>query len=123
MLDLITKVFVSGGSAKLDIPEPPSSLVGPDQVSVDMTKEERIEIYKQRLAVRRQKAEMYSLWCDTLYRLSLANHVSSKLFYASKRILTLDFSIGKRFSGSLTTWTFEDESILVHLILATWGLI
>lgn len=76
MLDLITKVFVSGGSAKLDIPEPPSSLVGPDQVSEDMTKEERIDIYKQRLAVRRQKAEMYSLWCDTLYRLSLANHVS-----------------------------------------------
>jgi len=44
-------------------------------------------MFNKRMAVRRQKAEMYSKWCDTLYRLSLANHVSFNLFNA-KRLLT-----------------------------------
>lgn len=41
-----------------------------------MTKAEKFQAFRQRMHVRRRKAEMYSLWCDALYRLSLANHVS-----------------------------------------------
>nr|CAD7424017.1 unnamed protein product [Timema monikensis] len=80
LLDVITEVFNSGGSQRLDIPEPPSACPPPGAVNPEMSKMERFEAYKQRMALRRQKAEMYSLWCDTLYRLSLANHsFSSKL--------------------------------------------
>nr|CAD7411656.1 unnamed protein product [Timema poppensis] len=76
LLDVITEVFNSGGSQRLDIPEPPSACPPPGAINPEMSKMERFEAYRQRMALRRQKAEMYSLWCDTLYRLSLANHVS-----------------------------------------------
>lgn len=35
--------------------------------------------FHQKMILRRKQAEMYSLWCDTLYRLSLANYVSLNL--------------------------------------------
>lgn len=37
--------------------------------------------FLERTAYKRRKAEMYSLWCDTLYRLSLANHFRDKIFW------------------------------------------
>jgi hypothetical protein len=74
----VIEVFNNGGSQRLDIPEPPSSCPPPSAVTPEMTKVERFQAYRERMALRRRKAEMYSLWCDTLYRLSLANHVSEK---------------------------------------------
>lgn len=44
-----------------------------------MSTEERSKLYKERVMLKRQKAEMFSLWCDALYRLSLANHVCTFL--------------------------------------------
>lgn len=41
----------------------------------DVDKSQRYALFRQRLQYRRKKAEMYSLWCDCLYRLSLASHV------------------------------------------------
>jgi DNA-directed RNA polymerase len=76
VLDIVIEVFNGGGSQRLDVPEPPSSCPTPSAVTPEMTKAERFRAFRQRLALRRRKAEMYSLWCDTLYRLSLANHVS-----------------------------------------------
>lgn len=76
MLDTIIEVFNNGGNTKLDIPEPPHSSPVPEPAWPGMTKEQRYEAYRHRLILRRQKAEMYSLWCDALYKLSLANHVS-----------------------------------------------
>lgn len=42
---------------------------------MSMSKDERSKLYKERAVLKREKAEMFSLWCDALYRLSLANHV------------------------------------------------
>nr|CAD7259066.1 unnamed protein product [Timema shepardi] len=81
LLDVITEVFNSGGSQRLDIPEPPSACPPPGAINPEMSKMERFEAYRQRMALRRQKAEMYSLWCDTLYRLSLANHFRKRVFW------------------------------------------
>ncbi|KAL1494494.1 hypothetical protein ABEB36_010085 [Hypothenemus hampei] len=81
LLDVILKVFRSGGSAKLDVPEPPSSLPPAPQITPDMDKTQRYQMYKQKLQLRRKKAEMYSLWCDCLYRLSLANHFRDEIFW------------------------------------------
>lgn len=79
ILDVIMKVFRDGGSAKLDVPELPSSLPLPAATQADMSKTQKHALFRQRLQYRRKKAEMYSLWCDCLYRLSLANHVSYEL--------------------------------------------
>lgn len=42
---------------------------------MSMSKDERSKLYKERAILKREKSEMFSLWCDALYRLSLANHV------------------------------------------------
>ncbi|CAB0014874.1 unnamed protein product [Nesidiocoris tenuis] len=81
VLDTVIKVFNSGGSDKLDIPEPPSLIPYPEKLSNDMSTEEKAELFKKRLIVKRKKAEMYSLWCDALYRLSLANHFKDSIFW------------------------------------------
>ncbi|XP_021914450.1 DNA-directed RNA polymerase, mitochondrial isoform X2 [Zootermopsis nevadensis] len=81
VLDVVIEVFNSGGSQRLDIPEPPSSCPVPSPLTPEMTKVERYQAYRQRMALRRRKAEMYSLWCDALYRLSLANHFRKRIFW------------------------------------------
>lgn len=74
-MDVVLKVFRSGGSSKLNIPKPPSASPSPQPILLNMSKEERSKLFKERVILKREKAEMFSLWCDALYRLSLANHV------------------------------------------------
>lgn len=81
MLDIIIDVFNNGGSSKLDVPEPTSSLQPPPAATSDMEKSDRYKLFRQRLQFRRKKAEMYGLWCDCLYRLSLANHFRNNVFW------------------------------------------
>lgn len=73
--EFMLQVFQSGGSSRLDVPEPPSALSPPPPVTSDMDKAQKFQNFKKKLQYRRKKGEMYSLWCDCLYRLSLANHV------------------------------------------------
>lgn len=81
ILDVIIEVFNSGGSQRLDVPEPPSACPAPRTVTPEMSKAERYRVYRERMSLRRRKAEMYSLWCDALYRLSLANHFRKQIFW------------------------------------------
>ncbi|XP_050532708.1 DNA-directed RNA polymerase, mitochondrial [Daktulosphaira vitifoliae] len=81
VLDVVIQVFRSGGSTKLNIPMPSSACLSPQTILPSMSKEERSLIHRERNILKRQKAEMYSLWCDALYRLSLANHFSDKVFW------------------------------------------
>ncbi|XP_044758322.1 DNA-directed RNA polymerase, mitochondrial [Coccinella septempunctata] len=83
ILDVITEVFNNGGSAKLDVPEPTSSLappVPPPNLQ-DLDKTERQAFLKLKMQYQRRKAEMYSLRCDCLYRLCLAHHFQDKVFW------------------------------------------
>lgn len=78
MLDIIIEVFRNGGDSELNVPQPPSTLTPLNDFTNDnviLTNAERAQIFKEKLCYQRKQAEMYSLWCDTLYRLSLANHV------------------------------------------------
>lgn len=82
VLDIILKVFNDGGNKSLDVPQAPSALEPPDLADPPTTasdgKQTKSELYnkfRQKLMFRRKQSEMYSMWCDTLYRLSLANHV------------------------------------------------
>ncbi|XP_055836437.1 DNA-directed RNA polymerase, mitochondrial [Episyrphus balteatus] len=84
ILDVIIEVFQNGGNNKLDVPQPPNSLPSlpkvPDRDS-GISNVERAKLFKEKMLHRRKQSEMYSLWCDTLYRLSLANHYRDKVFW------------------------------------------
>ncbi|XP_015604039.1 DNA-directed RNA polymerase, mitochondrial [Cephus cinctus] len=81
VLDIAIEVFQNGGSEELNIARPPSVLTPPPMLSSDADKAERKRVQNLRLLYKRQKNEMYSLWCDTLYRLSLANHFRGDIFW------------------------------------------
>ncbi|CAO1371112.1 unnamed protein product [Diamesa hyperborea] len=83
LLDVILEVFNNGGNDKLDVPQPPNSLPAiptPDP-TVEITKTQKFLAFRQKLMHRRKQSEMYSLWCDALYRLSLANHYRDRVFW------------------------------------------
>ncbi|KAJ2945774.1 hypothetical protein O0L34_g614 [Tuta absoluta] len=84
ILDLQLQVFRSGGNKKLDIPPPASSLEPSrlcDSAAADAVAVDAATAFKRRLAVNRARAEMHSLWCDALYKLSLANHYRDSIFW------------------------------------------
>nr|XP_036223865.1 DNA-directed RNA polymerase, mitochondrial isoform X5 [Bactrocera oleae] len=84
ILNVIIEVFQNGGDVKLDIPQPPSSLPKfplCDEENTALSTAERSKLFKDKLAHRRKQGEMYSLWCDTLYRLSLASHYRNRVFW------------------------------------------
>lgn len=64
----------------MDVPRPHTSLKLPDVSTEPLTKQEKFNAYRQKLAIKRKQGEMYSLWCDALYRLSLANHVRFNIY-------------------------------------------
>lgn len=81
VLDVVLEVFNNGGSNRLDIPLPPSAFMHPPVATPEMTSEERAKLFRERINLRRKRAEMYSLWCDALYKLSLSNHFRNKVFW------------------------------------------
>ncbi|KAG6451382.1 hypothetical protein O3G_MSEX007099 [Manduca sexta] len=85
ILDLQVKIFRSGGNKKLDIPPPASSLdtsqFDEPSAGADAGAGQKTAALKRRLAISRARADMHSLWCDTLYKLSLANHFRDSLFW------------------------------------------
>ncbi|EDW87211.1 DNA-directed RNA polymerase, mitochondrial [Drosophila yakuba] len=87
LLDVIIGVFQNGGDAKLDVPQPPSSLPplpmlpAKDAEGNATSSADRAKEFRDKLGHRRKQAEMYSLWCDALYRLSLAQHYRDKVFW------------------------------------------
>ncbi|XP_064459637.1 DNA-directed RNA polymerase, mitochondrial-like [Ornithodoros turicata] len=81
MLDLVTEVFLNKGSNELDIPMPPSECNAAPKFHPGMSKTEKLKVARERMLVKRKKAEMYSLWCDALYKLSIANHFKERTFW------------------------------------------
>ncbi|XP_043493489.1 DNA-directed RNA polymerase, mitochondrial isoform X2 [Polistes fuscatus] len=81
VLDILIKVFQEGGSTKLDVPQPPSALSSTDDLIESEDIKDNVCISKTRLELKKKKEEMYSLWCDCLYKLSLANHFRNNIFW------------------------------------------
>ncbi|CAH2044038.1 unnamed protein product, partial [Iphiclides podalirius] len=85
ILDLQMKVFRSGGDKRLEIP-PPASALDASQFGAAAgvgagAGGDAAAAFKRRLAINRARADMHSLWCDALYKLSLANHYRGRTFW------------------------------------------
>lgn len=72
MLELAIKIFNDGGCNELDIPSCP-----PELSSLKIEGMSKLK----KLKLKQERAEMYSLWCDTLYKLSIANHFKDDVFW------------------------------------------
>lgn len=96
ILDVVLEVFNNDGSDALDVPRPPSTLVRPDgkvtttkglegeedvEKKKELTGTEKMQLFREKLQHSQKQAEMYSLWCDCLYRLSLASHFRDRVFW------------------------------------------
>ena len=78
-LDIITDLFKKGNMPDLDIPLNPAKAVN-KKISIEASGGS--SIYEKQLAqYNKEKNEMRSLWCDALYKLSLANYFKNKLFW------------------------------------------
>jgi len=80
ILDILIQIFQKDGSKELNVPQPPSVLSLSD-LRVKATEEDRDTQWQLKLDLHMKKNEMYSLWCDCLYKLSLANHFRDKIFW------------------------------------------
>nr|XP_045605843.1 DNA-directed RNA polymerase, mitochondrial-like isoform X1 [Procambarus clarkii] len=81
VLDIIIELFNNKGSVELDIPQPLSECPEPEKIHDDMTSAEVHKIRRQHLEYDQKKSEMHSLWCDALYKLSLAHHFRDRVFW------------------------------------------
>ncbi|XP_043252193.1 DNA-directed RNA polymerase, mitochondrial-like [Colletes gigas] len=81
ILDIVIKVFQDGGSVGLCIPQSTSKLSPPPTINKDATPDEKRSTAIAMAKYKQKRYEMYSLWCDSLYRLSLANYLRDKVFW------------------------------------------
>ncbi|XP_076632454.1 mitochondrial RNA polymerase isoform X2 [Colletes latitarsis] len=81
ILDIVIKIFQDGGSVELRVPQSVSKLSPPPTIKKDATPEEKRNIAIAMAKYKQRRYELYSLWCDSLYRLSLANHLRNKIFW------------------------------------------
>ena len=73
VLRIISQIFQNGGDYKLDIPHHHTKM--PDVPKKEQ--DEEIKVYKKRVfETKKQNREMYALWCEMNYKLSIANYVS-----------------------------------------------
>lgn len=82
ILDIVIDVFNKGGSDKLNVPKTPDILLpnnGKSSDNIDQVVDSLTTEPSWKKA--REQAELYSLWCDALYKLSLANHFRDKPFW------------------------------------------
>ncbi|XP_018368910.1 PREDICTED: DNA-directed RNA polymerase, mitochondrial isoform X2 [Trachymyrmex cornetzi] len=81
MLDILIQIFRDGGSKELNVPQPSTVIPSSTDIIASETDKSPKEMSKLLLQFKRMKNEMHSLWCDCLYKLSLANHFRDKIFW------------------------------------------
>lgn len=64
----------------LGVARPASAVPQPPPASASLSKRERAAAIRQRAGIARIRQELHSLWCDSLYKFSLANHYRYSLF-------------------------------------------
>lgn len=94
ILDILIEVFNAGGDNKLNVPRPASvaeeeyqaneaELNSSNDPALVRSKSEKFHDLKK---LQQKKSEMYSIWCDALYRLSMANYYRDKIFWCPQNV-------------------------------------
>ncbi|XP_066601813.1 DNA-directed RNA polymerase, mitochondrial [Prorops nasuta] len=87
LLDIVIDIFRKGGNEDLKIPKPINSFPPFEpKIPDDGTSESKKSLYSERLAYINDLQDSYSLWCDALYKLSIANHLRDKIFWLPQNI-------------------------------------
>lgn len=82
VLDVAIEVLNTKGDEKLDIPLHESVMPTPPKLEKGLpASKEKFKMLKQLSIANRERAEMYSLWCTCLYKLSIANHLRDRVFW------------------------------------------
>ncbi|XP_071557732.1 DNA-directed RNA polymerase, mitochondrial [Temnothorax nylanderi] len=81
VLDILIQIFREGGSKKLNVPQPSTVVPPSSEVIANETEKNAREIAKLLLQLKRTRNEMHALWCDCLYKLSIADHFRDKVFW------------------------------------------
>lgn len=82
ILSLAIDLFRSGGDYDLAVPFSESIMnAGAPVLKPNPTKSDKIIFAKQKAKHDQKKREMFSLWSDCLYRLSIANHFKDRIFW------------------------------------------
>lgn len=81
ILDLMIRIFNLNGDVNLDIPLHESVMPLPPKITKDSTAAEKANFIKEKMRIEKARSEMYSLWCDCLYKLSIANHFREKVIW------------------------------------------
>lgn len=106
ILDLAIKVFNLGGDKKLDVPETPDDMVTDEHLQyrgITRTEFNRMRNEVENVQKYNQhQNEMLSLYSDTLYKLSLANHFRDRAFWLPTN---LDFR-GRTYPGEKQIYFF-----------------
>ncbi|XP_018494990.1 DNA-directed RNA polymerase, mitochondrial [Galendromus occidentalis] len=79
VLDVLTTVFLGEGDKKLSVPKDPAKMVQPDIAAIRA--QSKSAARTRAMQFRREKAENFSLWCDMLYKLSIAHHFKHDVFF------------------------------------------
>ncbi|XP_060131317.1 DNA-directed RNA polymerase, mitochondrial [Zootoca vivipara] len=81
VLDVIISIFNDKGNEKLDVPPPPSEAPQPAVHSPDGAALSKVVLRREAARCRKKATEMYSLRMDALYKLSIAKHMSGRVFW------------------------------------------
>ncbi|CAF1265263.1 unnamed protein product [Rotaria sordida] len=83
VLDLLMDIFQHGGNRHLSVPVSVENAKLPEPLPLDkglsIDEQKRREIALSQ--TKKMKAELFSLWCYELYRLSIANHFRNEVFW------------------------------------------
>ncbi|XP_053210722.1 DNA-directed RNA polymerase, mitochondrial-like [Panonychus citri] len=81
ILDILVGLFRDCGDLSLDIPLHDSKMPPLPSFVNAKTNQERFVIVQKRAKIKQEKQEMYSLWCECLYKLSIANFLRERIFW------------------------------------------
>lgn len=72
----MVEIFNKNGDLDLGIPLHQNAMPELEKLKNVDNKQTKMYLIRKRFKQKKEKSEMYSLWCECLYRLSIANHVS-----------------------------------------------
>ncbi|CAF0789980.1 unnamed protein product [Didymodactylos carnosus] len=83
ILDTIISIFEKGGDKTFSVPLSLKNPSIPDMVHIDkgLSNDEKRRRERERFKLVKQRAEIFSLWSNELYRLSIANQFRNEIFW------------------------------------------